>query len=80
MFLDPTSPSGRQEYSDETAAAIDEEVSKILERAHERVREILVTRRAALDAIAHRLLEREVIDGDELRRLAAAAESEKATA
>ena len=60
---------GRREYSEVKAGAIDAEVQRIMEQAHERVRGILTRERAVLDRVAARLLEREVMDGDELRTL-----------
>jgi cell division protease FtsH len=62
----------RKDYSEEKASAIDAEVEKILEGAHEKVRGILTRRRGVLDQIARRLLEKEVLDGDELRALISA--------
>ena len=44
-----------------------------IDAAMEAVRRILETRRAALEAVTARLMESEVIDGDELRRLVEAA-------
>jgi cell division protease FtsH len=58
-----------RQYSEETAREIDLEVKKIIDDSTEEVRAILVSRRAALEAIAHRLIEKEVIDGGELRDL-----------
>jgi cell division protease FtsH len=56
-------------HSEQTAREIDEEVRRIIDAAMERVRRILESRRAALEAITKRLIECEVIDGDELRRI-----------
>jgi cell division protease FtsH len=56
-------------HSEQTAREIDEEVRRIVDAAMERVRRILETRRAALEAITQRLIECEVIDGEELRKL-----------
>jgi len=56
-------------YSEETAREIDLEVKKILDDATEEVRGILAARRATLEALAARLVEKEVIDGSELREL-----------
>ena len=56
-------------YSEQTAREIDEEIRRIVNEATERVRHILETRRAALEAIAKRLIEVESIDADELRQL-----------
>ena len=69
-FLDSPLPQ-RKDYSEQKASAIDAEVEKILERAHEKVRRLLSERRSILDEIAHRLLEKEVMDGGELRALVA---------
>ncbi|HMF13163.1 MAG TPA: ATP-dependent zinc metalloprotease FtsH, partial [Gemmataceae bacterium] len=56
-------------YSEQTAREIDEEVRRILDESTEEVRQILSVRRSALEAVAQLLIEREVIDGDELREL-----------
>jgi cell division protease FtsH len=60
-------PPGDREYSEQTAREIDLEVRKILDNATDEVRGILESRKAALTAVAERLVEREVIDGAELR-------------
>jgi cell division protease FtsH len=61
-------PAARS-HSEQTAREIDEEVRRIIDAAIESVRGILESRRGALDAVSGRLLEIEVIDGSELRRL-----------
>jgi cell division protease FtsH len=58
-----------REYSDETARIIDEEVERILRQQEDRCREVLSTHRAGLDLVARALLERETIDGAEVKRL-----------
>ncbi len=60
-------------HSEQTAREIDQEVSRIIQAAIERVRRILETRRAALEAVTARLIESEVIDGTELREIVEAA-------
>jgi cell division protease FtsH len=60
---------GESDYSEQTAREIDMEVRKIIDDATEEVRSILQGRRAALEALAKLLVEREVIDGQELRRI-----------
>jgi cell division protease FtsH len=60
---------GEREYSEQTAREIDLEVRKIIDEATEEVRGIIQTRRAALEAVASRLVETEVMDGAELRQL-----------
>ena len=53
-----------QDYSDETARAIDMEVSKIMKEAHDRAYEILSSRRDQMDLMAAVLLERETVEGE----------------
>jgi cell division protease FtsH len=67
----PTSGAGEseREYSEQTAREIDEEVHRIIDEATAEVADILVTRREALEAVTQRLMEKEVIDGAELRAL-----------
>jgi cell division protease FtsH len=64
----PPMADGRR-YSEETARSIDREVFGIVDGTYERVRTILAADRDILEAIAQRLLEREVIDEVELRDL-----------
>jgi cell division protease FtsH len=68
-FLAGAGGPADREYSEQTAREIDLEVRKILEDATEEVRTILLSRRPALEAVAQRLVEREVIEGSELRQL-----------
>jgi cell division protease FtsH len=68
MFLDG-GYSPPKEYSEETAREIDQEVTRITQEAYARVREILTKRRDDLDRLARRLLEKEVVEGEELQEL-----------
>jgi cell division protease FtsH len=65
----PVGTEDERGYSEETAREIDLEVSKIIDGATGEVRSVLQGRRPALEAVAQRLFEKEVIDGDELRQL-----------
>ncbi len=56
-------------YSEHTAREIDSEVQRIIDEAIEKVRTILGSRKPALVGLAKRLIEREVIDADELRQI-----------
>ncbi len=60
-------------YSEQTAWEIDEEIKRILDSALAKVRQILQSRQPALLALAHRLIEREVMDTEELRATIATA-------
>ncbi|MBY0523124.1 MAG: ATP-dependent zinc metalloprotease FtsH [Gemmataceae bacterium] len=66
-FLAGAGLEGQRDYSEHTACAIDQEVRKIIDDATEEVREILRSRRAALEAVAQHLMQKEVMDGAELR-------------
>ncbi len=68
-FLGNGAGGGDRSYSEQTAREIDVEVTKIIEDATAAVRDILLSRRDALEALAQRLIEKEVIDGRELREL-----------
>ncbi len=56
-------------YSERTQRRIDEEVSRLMEEAMQRARELIVRHRDALSRVAARLLQTEVIEGEELRRI-----------
>ena len=52
-----------QDYSEETARRIDDEVARIRKEAHDRAYEILSSHREQMDLMASVLLERETVDG-----------------
>jgi len=54
-------------YSADTAFKIDEEVTKIVERNYKRAKDLLTTNRHLLERIAKSLLEREVLDAEEVK-------------
>ncbi len=68
-FLDIPLPPERGLYGEDTAKKIDAEITRILTDAHNTARRILTERRDKLETITRRLLEVEVMEGDELRRL-----------
>jgi cell division protease FtsH len=68
-FIDAGLPPQRGPYSEETARAIDEEVTRIVAEARETARRVLTARRELLEQVTRRLLEKEVIEGDELREM-----------
>ena len=61
----------RGAYAEETAKTIDAEIRRIVTTAESLARQILEHRRESLDLLAERLLEFEVIEGEELRALLA---------
>jgi cell division protease FtsH len=58
-----------REYSEETARLIDEEVKQILTEAHSRARDLLSSRRAALEELAKLLVEKEVVERPALQAI-----------
>ena len=58
-----------QDYSDDTARRIDDEVAKIMRTAHDRAYEILVNHKEQMDLMAKVLLERETVDGEACQAL-----------
>ncbi len=68
VFL-PESFSPGKNYSEAKAAQIDEEVTRFIEEAHQRVRKILSEQRPVLDDLAHLLSQKESVQGEELRKM-----------
>ncbi|MDJ0796803.1 MAG: ATP-dependent zinc metalloprotease FtsH3 [Calothrix sp. MO_167.B12] len=68
MFLGRDIMSER-DFSEETAAAIDEEVRKLVDVAYARAKQVLVENRHILDQIADMLVEKETVDAEELQEI-----------
>ena len=60
-----------QDYSEDTAIHIDQEVKKIVTDNYQRAHEVLVANKATLARVAEELLSHEVLDADQVRRIAA---------
>ncbi|HEX2032343.1 MAG TPA: ATP-dependent zinc metalloprotease FtsH [Actinomycetota bacterium] len=60
-------PGQRPEMSEHTARLVDDEVSRIVGRAHDRAREILSDRKDLLERLAKLLMVREVMEGRDLK-------------
>ena len=58
-----------KDYSEQTAIMIDQEVRRIVDDAYKRTREIITTNRSKLDNLSKTLVEKEVLDEDEIREL-----------
>jgi len=58
-----------RDFSEATAVDIDKEVKRIVSSAYDKARNILNTNRETLERIAQALLEREVLDANEVRML-----------
>jgi len=68
-FLGDAIGNPRRSVSNETAKAIDNEVKEIVENGHQQALAILRANLELLEKIAEKILETEVIDGDELQNL-----------
>ncbi len=61
--------SSQQDYSDDVAAAIDDEVRALINQAHEEARRILETHIDALHRLADKLIEVETLDAEEIKAI-----------
>ena len=68
LFLQSPFPSSR-EYSEETAKEIDEEVKRIIDETYARAKKILVQNGAKLKNLANLLLEKEVVEEEDLKKV-----------
>jgi len=69
MFLDIAPDSRFKDYSEETAREIDNEIKRIVEGTYGKVKETLREKKPLLEQIAGVLLEKEVIEGEDLRKI-----------
>ncbi len=68
MFLGGPSMAAK-DYSEETARSIDEEVRRIILQAHEKAKSILAGMIDKLKTMSSLLLQKEMIEGDELKKV-----------
>ncbi len=68
LFL-PSSLISSREYSEETAKKIDEEVKRIIDQTYQKAKELLVSRKDKLEELARLLLEKEVVEEADLKRV-----------
>ncbi len=60
---------GNQPFSEGVAMQIDAEVSRIIDEAKQRAKEVIMSHRAALDAIAKELIEKETIEREAFEKI-----------
>jgi cell division protease FtsH len=70
MFLGREIASDR-DFSDTTAAAIDDEVRNLVDQAYQRAKDVLVGNKQILDKLAAMLIEKETVDAEELQEVLA---------
>jgi len=68
-FLKTDGLMNRSEYSEKTAIEIDEEVKRIINQAYQKAKDILERKKDKLHKLSSLLLEKEVLEGDELRKV-----------
>ena len=68
LFL-PSSLLSSKEYSEDTARLIDAEVKKIIDETYERVKGILTSKKDKLEELARLLLEKEVVEEADLKKI-----------
>jgi cell division protease FtsH len=66
VFLGREMTSRREDYSEDTAREIDEEVRRIVEEQYAVAKAVVVENREKLERLAHALLERETLDSEEI--------------
>lgn len=60
---------GNEPYSEHVAMQIDAEVSRIIEEAKTRAKQVIIEHRKALDAIAKELIEKETVERDSFEKI-----------
>jgi cell division protease FtsH len=78
MFLDIGLPNGPKEYSEATARELDQEVKRFIDEAYGHVKEMLSTNQDKLRTLATALLEKETLEGGEVRKILDLPEKKKA--
>jgi cell division protease FtsH len=68
LFL-PSSLFSSREYSEDTAKQIDEEVKKIVDETYRKAKEILLAKKDELGELARLLLEKEVVEEADLKKI-----------
>ena len=68
-YYDPQGQGFTKPYSEKTAQTIDEEISTIVEEQYQRAIKVISDNKDKLTELAERLLEKEVIFGDDLTRI-----------
>jgi cell division protease FtsH len=78
MFLGRDITSER-DFSEETAASIDDEVRSLVDEAYRRAKQVLTGNRHILDQLAAMLVDKETVDAEELQQLLATNDVKMAT-
>ncbi len=71
--------AAERDFSEETAAAIDDEVRNLVDQAYRRAKAVLTENRLVLEDLAAMLVERETVDSEELQELLATSDVKMAS-
>jgi len=71
--------AAERDFSEETAAAIDDEVRNLVDQAYRRAKSVLTENRLVLENLAAMLVERETVDSEELQELLATSDVKMAS-
>jgi cell division protease FtsH len=63
--------AAERDFSEETAATIDDEVHNLVDQAYHRAKEVLTNNKHVLDQLAQMLIEKETVDAEELQEVLA---------
>src|SRR6185295_15633653 len=69
VFLGKDYTQRSQDYSEQTAREIDQEVRRIIDEQYAKVRTLVTEKKDRVDAIAKALLERETLDAEDLKAI-----------
>ena len=61
--------AAERDFSEETAATIDQEVSELVDVAYKRATKVLVDNRDVLEELSQMLVDQETVDAEELQEL-----------
>jgi cell division protease FtsH len=71
--------AAERDFSEATAATIDDEVRSLVDEAYHRAKQVLTINRAILDQLAHMLVDKETVDAEELQQLLATSDVKMAS-
>jgi cell division protease FtsH len=69
LFLPPQMVGSQREYSDSTQQYIDEEITRVVNKRYEKVHKFLEGKKTLVKIVAEKLLEKEILEGDEFKNL-----------
>jgi len=77
LFLDISLPQSAKDYSEETAREVDQEMKRLIDNSYKKVRMLLKSNQDKLRGLASALLEKETIEGSEIRKILGLPEEKK---